>query len=153
MTSLFWELTNKEQGRGLRMYWGKTGTRGEICRNLISHFFPCFYWEFKRKREFLEISANFSSCTVFTLRFRSFLMFQLEVKMIKFLKIKFFFLKIKFYILLTFLILVIVINISGRIVKTKSKTINIRKRQRVLRLRYSHRYSSHRYSYRHSSCT
>ena len=25
--------------------WGKTGTRGEICRNFNSHFFPCFYWE------------------------------------------------------------------------------------------------------------
>ena len=29
--------------------WGKTGTRGEICRNSNSHFFPCFYWEFKGK--------------------------------------------------------------------------------------------------------
>ena len=47
--------------------WGKTGTRGEICRNFNSHFFPCFYWEFKGKKEFLDISTNFSSCTVFTL--------------------------------------------------------------------------------------
>ena len=30
---------------------------------------PCFYWEFKGKKEFLEISTNFSSCTVFTLMF------------------------------------------------------------------------------------
>ena len=48
------------------MGWGKTGTRGEICRNFNSHFFPCFYWEFKGKTEFLEISTNFSSCTGFT---------------------------------------------------------------------------------------
>ena len=54
-------------------YWGKTGTR-EICRNLISQFVPCFYWEFKGKKEFLEISTNFSSCTGFTLRLNTYFM-------------------------------------------------------------------------------
>ena len=46
--------------------WGKNCTRAEICRHFNSHFFPCFYREFKGKNKFLEISTNFSSCTVIT---------------------------------------------------------------------------------------
>ena len=41
---------------------GKTVTRREIweiSRNLISHFFPCFYWENQGKSEKKGISWDF----------------------------------------------------------------------------------------------
>ena len=48
--------------------WDKNCTRAEICRNFkILTFFPVFKENLRREeKEFLEISTNFCSCTVFT---------------------------------------------------------------------------------------